>query len=268
MGWADDTDDMDGYGDYDAGYGGGTYDAGAASEAQSGENDSQGSDGGFWGGGGSDPVDAANDAIAELGLGPAGFADYAYGNFPGGYGDQQGGRSTGPGFDYDSYYSGLAKAEFGAGNYLTAAKLALASIIDDVFASSLGKVGGVLGGSFGSSVVGILGVTNPYVAAGLVVAGYLAGTKGLSSLGQTIGDDLQRNLDDGVVTPGQIDDLINSVGEGVAGDLFEFLDNASAEDVQAMIAEGQEYIESNKSSGLARRRTNIIGTGRSGLTIE
>lgn len=119
------------------------------------------------------------------------------------------------------------------------------------------KLGGAVGSSLGMSLAGPIGA----ILGGLL--GSVLGSKALSSaassavFGATIG------LTRGTIS---IDDF--GVGEQDLQKVYEVISELSTDELLVMSTQYMEESKQNNFSTLYRRRSNIIGTGLSGLFIE
>jgi len=209
-------------------------------------------------------TDTSGDAPSSSdATGYGGFGGLGIGN-PGSYGGQQ---SVGaPGFEgdygkgddsYDKAYDG-----FTTGNYAYGFK----NLVDGLIGTAIEYGVSFLGGKIGLAVGATFGGYGPII-------GYLVGKYVGSKLGELVATELIK-AEDNNLSDNDIDSLI----EKLASD-----NGTTAEDIISKITEGmkEEGVESliedisnnyQGSSyydmGLSRRRSNIIGTGRRGLTIE
>jgi len=206
-------------------------------------------------------IDTSGDASSAIGYG--GFGGLGIGN-PGSYGGQQ---SVGaPGFEgdygkgddsYDKAYDG-----FTTGNYVYGFK----NLVDGLFSTAIEYGVSFLGSKIGLAVGTTFGGYGP-------VIGYLVGKYVGSKLGELVATELIK-AEDKNLSDSDIDSLIEKLASDngtTAGDMIsKITEGMKEEGVESLIEDiSSNYQESSYySMGLSRRRSNIIGTGRRGLTIE
>lgn len=222
-------------------------------------------------------ADDTDNAIGDIGettdSGLSGTLGGGFDDFDGGFGDFDfgdfdfGGTQDGLFNDYEgsSFYSDDLYSDYG---YFERAwdafsdqnwAYAFENLGYGLFEGVLGYFGAEVGSTFGVRIGGLVG--------GLpgALIGYIVG----SIYGKKFGEELADALING--EPGQLNEQINNIAEqnGVSpGDVLKAIvtkiDEEGLESIIKDIADNYDF----KTYGLSRRRSNIIGTGRRGLTIE
>ena len=261
--------DSDGFGDNDAGYGGGSQsDAGAQSDAQSSENGSQGV--GDMGGG-FDPS-SPDFSVPQAGPDPT--------QSMGSVGDSVSPADIDYGFrsaEAVSQQMSAAHSAFDQGNYGAAlgyAVGALGSAALGQLGNALGAIGADIGGKLGLGIgLGLIGLGSTAGIVGVVAMGLIGATlgkKGMTQLGQDMATAIGLGYTHNQAIGQAIDGL--DIGQDGAESVLNYLDkfaNADESTQVKMLSDlFKEGSEGEQQNNLYRRRSNIIGTGRQGLTIE
>ena len=234
--------------------------AGAASDAQAGENDSQG-DVGMGGGdtagyGAMGPVDAANEALGDLGLGSAGYSDSIASLTDEQFASHIAQSST---FSFSTTYANTIGIAFGY-----SAMGAIGGFAMKGLEAATAKAVGYVTSKLALQVALSLGlVTSPLTAVAVAaVASYLGNRA--SQMTQDAIDSPSSS-----VAADSFSDLSSDGREEAVKILGELSDRWSdetvlLEDLSGVLSDTSEDTELS----LYRRRSNIIGTGLQGLTIE
>lgn len=191
----------------------------------------------------------------------SGFGDFDFGDF------DVGGTQDGLFDDYEgsSFYSDELYSDYG---YL---ERAWDAALDNNWAYAFDNLGNALIegllGYFGAEVGSKLGSRVGLLIGGLpgAVVGYLIG----SVYGKKFGEDIADALING--EPSELNEVIAQIAQEngsspnkVLSAIIKKVNDEGLESILQDIEDNYDF----KSYGLSRRRTNIIGTGRRGLTIE
>lgn len=253
-------------GDMDSGYGGGSQaDAGAQSDAQSAENESQGG----YGGGGGEGFDPSNpdfsvDLSQPLNSTPDFSVDLS-GPLHGSVVDPHEAN-----IDYSYRSLEAIDQHISVGNYMEAIGHGIMGVAHHALGAFGSFMGTQFGGALGASLVGAIGVTNIGVAIGIVAVVSVVTTHFGKKAGTQLGLDMQQSMVSGQVTGQHVMDSLEGLigGESDGGAAFaEKLKAALEMPPEEFLAMALETTETNINT-LYRRRSNIIGTGRMGLTID
>lgn len=237
MAWQDDDDTSEDFGSIGGEFGG-----------DWGDDISEGGFGSIGGDFGGDWADDVGSGFGDIGGEFGSFGDGLSGF---------GGISN----DSDNHYTNAFNG-FKIGNY----SYAFNELVSGIFTSAVEYGTSIAGGNIGLAIGGAFGV--PGAVTGYVIGKYVGGKLGTEIAEAMLDGEVNNYSDEELndifetiaknngTTPGEI---IKAVTEGIDNDGIENLI--------------QDLIENFRTStyyevGLSRRRSNIIGTGRRGLTIE